>query len=296
MQQNGSLRSSHPLRLMLFDNMRTTSQAFYKLWQSHPQLAWGRSYHGFAGHQQYGPDRVSLKLRHSNAMDEAIEEIWIKPFMEDKDIQKVYPPVLEMAQQKFERDIQGSEADGRIFFGKEHIMFLTKQDVILSTLRRENKDTVFPPVSDNPTDIPENLLKTLTPIITIRHPLLMIDSLFRTTHELTKMVPEDEDFEYESTLKWSRIMHGYFVDQLGTEPIVLDSEDFIYNTSTVTDKLCAIWRLDPDGVKDTWDPVPKEYWPKQDITTAYIGHMLASKGIERSEKVSKSSFVDRKMY
>lgn len=205
-------------------------------------------------------------------------------------------PVLELARQKFERDIHWSEADGRMFFGKEHIMFLTKQEVILSPLRRQDRNTVFPPVSDNSTFVPDDLLKTLTPIITIRRPLRMIDSLWRVTHELTKMVSGDEDFDLQGTLKWTKSMYDCFKARLGIEPVVLDSEDFICNIKALTEKLCAMWSLDPEGVKDTWDPVPKEYWPKQRITTEFIGHMLASKGIERSEKVSKSSNVSTKLY
>lgn len=291
MQQSGSPDSSHPLRLMLFDNPRTTCQAFYKLWQSHPQLACGRVFHSFAGYQQYGPERVSLKFQHSDIVTKALEENWVKPYTEDQEAQKDYPPTLELALQKFEREIHGSEADGKVFYGKEHIMFLMRQDVILSTLRREDRDTVFPPVSDNPTYIPVNLLKTLTPIITIRHPLLVVDSAWRAQVEITKALPEEEDFEFQATLKWARILYDYFKDQLAIEPVVLESEDFIYKTKAVTDKLCAMYGLDPEGVKDTWDPVPKQYWPKQKVTTAYLGHMLASKGIERDEKVTKSPAV-----
>lgn len=281
---------------MLFDNPRTTCQAFYKLWQSHPQLAWGRFYHGFNGYQLYGPDRMSLKLRNGDAVMRAMEENWIKPYLEDEEANAAYPPVLELAQQKFEGAIESSEADGKIFFGKEHILCLLDQDLILSTLRREDKATVFPPVASNPTYISDDLLKTLTPIITIRHPLLMIDSLWRAQQALTKMVPEDEDFEFQITLKWTRILYDYFKDQLGIEPVVLDSEDFIYNTKAVTDKLCAMYGLDPDGVKDTWDPVPKEYWPKSEIAKTYVGHMLASKGIERSEKVIKDPANNETMF
>lgn len=274
---------------MIFDSPRTTCQVFYKLFQSHPQLGWGRAYHGFNGYQIYGPNRLSLKLRHSPVVEHALEEYWVKPYLEDEAANAAYPPVLELAQQNFVAAVAGTEKDGKIFFGKEHILCLLKQDVILSALRREDKDTTFPPLTANPTYIPDDLLKTLKPIFIIRHPQLMVASLWRAQQELTRLTLEDEDLEFQITLKWTRILYDYFRDQLGIEPVILDSEDFVYQTKAVTDKLCVMFGLDPDGVKDTWDPVPKEYWPKSEIAKTYVGHMLASTGMERGEKVSLNS-------
>lgn len=273
---------------MLFDNPRTTCQVFYKLFQSHPQIAWGRFYHGFNGYQAFGPNRVTTKLRHSDRVEKASLEFWVKPYEEDEEVQKLYPPVLEDALRKFEDDIEGSEGEGKVFFGKEHNLFLIKQEIILETLRREDKDTVFPAREENPTYIPDDLLRTLKPIILIRHPQLMIGSLWRAQQELTQMEPWDEDFEFQITLKWTRILYDYYKDQLGIEPVVLDSEDFIYNTKAVTDRLCEMYGLDPEGVKVTWDPLPKEYWPKSEVARTYLGHMLASKGVERGSEVSRS--------
>ena len=285
MQQDSSPTPSHPLRLMLFDTPRTTCQVFYKLWQSHPQLGWGRFYHGFNGYQLYGPNRISLKLRHRDTVTEALEEHWAKPYQTDKAANEAYPPVLELAQQKYIDAIEGTEKDGKIFFGKEHILCLLKQDVMLSTLRRDDRVTVFPSLAENPTYIPDNALKTLTPIFIIRHPQLMVDSLWRAQQELTKMLPEDEDFEFQITLKWTRILYDYFKDQLSIEPVIIESEDFIYKTKAVTDKLCALYGLDPEGVRETWDAVPEEYWPESKVARTYVGHMLVSKGIERGGEV-----------
>lgn len=186
---------------MIFDTPRTTCQAFYKLWQSHPQLGWGRFYHGFNGYQLYGPNGVSLQLRHSDTVTKALEKYWVKQYREDEAANQAYPPVLALAQQKCIDAIESTEREGKIFFGKEHILCLLKQEAILSTLRRDDKDTIFPLQAENPTYIPDDLLRTLTPIFIIRHPQLMIDSLWRAQPQLTKMQPEDEDFEFQITLK-----------------------------------------------------------------------------------------------
>lgn len=103
----------------------------------------------------------------------------------------------------------------------------------------------------------------------------------------TDMMPDDEDFEYEITLKWTRTLYDYFREQLGITPAIVDSGDAMYRTKAVTDQLCALYGLDPDGVKEMWDPVPEEYWPKSEAVRATIGHMLACKGVDRAEKVSR---------
>lgn len=32
-----------------------------------------------------------------------------------------------------------------------------------------------------------------------------------------------------------------------------------------------IYGLDPDGVKQTWDPMPEEYWPKAEVARVFVG-------------------------
>lgn len=55
-------------------------------------------------------------------------------------------------------------------------------------------------------------------------------------------------------------MYDYFKGQLGIEPPIVDSEDYIYRTTAVMGKLCERYGLDPDGVRYTCDSVPEEYW------------------------------------
>ena len=282
---NNSTAPTHPLRLFLFDSPRTTCQLFYKLFQSHPQLGWGRSYHGFNGYVLYGPDRITLKLQHNPEAAKAYSDVWIRHYNEDAVAQAAYPPDLSSAVQKFESVLAGTEEEGKIFFGKEHTLCLLHQDLILETLRREDRETNLLSLTANPTYIPTPILPTLTPLMIIRHPLLIIDSLWRGQLETTKMLPWDEDFEFQSTLKWTRMIHQYFTDQLGITPIVVDSHDVMFNTRALTDKLCGKLGIDPEGVNETWDPVPQEYWPTSPVAVKFVGHLLSSKGVERPKEV-----------
>lgn len=107
-------------------------------------------------------------------------------------------------------DVESSEADCEVLLGKEHALCLSKRDLMLETLRPETGDNekggILPEVKGNPTYIPDGLRKTLTPLFLIRHSLLVVvDSDDRRLHTLTPMRPEDEDFEFQCTLKWTRI-------------------------------------------------------------------------------------------
>lgn len=64
-----STRVTQPTRIFVFDSPRTCSQLFNKLFAVHPQLT--QVFHPFMGASVYGPERVTLRLRHAAAADEA---------------------------------------------------------------------------------------------------------------------------------------------------------------------------------------------------------------------------------
>ena len=59
--------AEHPLRIFIFDTARTNCQCFYKLFSQHPQLGWGKFFHGYASAAMYGPNRMQQRFRHSDA-------------------------------------------------------------------------------------------------------------------------------------------------------------------------------------------------------------------------------------
>lgn len=124
----GSLaENDHPLRLFVFDVPRTNCQAFYKLFSQHPQLGWGRFYHGFASAALYGPERIQQHLRHGDAAEKAQLE-WNKNQWQDG---KTY----EDSNKDLIEQIEATEKDGKIFFGKEHVACVFKQDLIIESIR-----------------------------------------------------------------------------------------------------------------------------------------------------------------
>lgn len=141
----------------------------------------------------------------------------------------------------------------------------------------------------NPTYIPNEIMDTLTPIFVIRHPILMVDSVYRTGLGVMSVDPTDEDFHLLHTLRWCRILYDYFVDQ-GKKPVIVEAQDFIYKTKETMGKLCTTVGIDPEGIVEEWEPFPYEQFLDHKIAIAYTGDLWRSTGVERrSKEVSSSS-------
>ena len=157
---------------------------------------------------------------------------------------------------------------------------------MIDTIRRDS-NAAPPQIDANPTYIPDHILDTLTPVFVIRHPISLVNSLYRVQLRVMGFLPTVEDFEVMGTLRWCQILCDYFISK-GHSPAIVEAQDFIYQTKATTDKLCRMIGIDPEGVKDAWDPVPKEHWPDHKVGNVMTGHMMGSSGIERAKEVSDS--------
>lgn len=63
-----------PLRVVVFDNMRVRSHLFSRLFSEHP--AFEQIYHPFLMPAFMGPEKLTVKLRHSEARRKQVEEDW----------------------------------------------------------------------------------------------------------------------------------------------------------------------------------------------------------------------------
>ena len=113
----------------------------------------------------------------------------------------------------------------------------------------------------------------------------MVNSMYKVQLPVYGWAPGDEEFDISTSLRWAKCLYEYFINQ-GHNPIILDAEDVIYNTKAITDKLCDFLGIDSDGVKETWDPLPREQWPDHSIGNALTGHLMGSSGVERAKEVS----------
>ena len=201
-------------------------------------------------------------------------------------------------------------SQNKSIFCSEHLNALMKHDRMLSHLRSPTRNTnpPFPsssshpePIPENPTNIPEPLLATLTPILLIRHPALTIPSSWRTESGIKKLDIDDEDFYLLTTNRWSRDLLTYLLHQSTNssdnssgwrKPLVIDAYDVVHRTAQLTGRLCGELGLDPAGVQESWRKLPREEWPGHSVVVAYTRDLLGSGGVERGVgKVSGMEFM-----
>ncbi len=157
-------------------------------------------------------------------------------------------------------------------------MMLLDQDLILNTLRRGENEPP-PKILTNPTHIPDDIMETLTPVLVFRHPLLIIPSIYPKLNPISGIEPDDEDFEISATLRWTQYIYDYFVS-IGRKPIVVEAQDFVWNTKPTMDKLCRELGIDESGWIDEWDPLPREHWPDHKNAVAMTSDLMESSGLQ----------------
>ena len=177
---------------------------------------------------------------------------------------------------------------GKRLFTNEHGICFVNVDIQLDLIRK--RDEGFPPFErplPNPLPVPDHILDKFTPIVLIRHPVLQVDSLWRSMLVNSQCRPGDEDFDLITSTRHSRLLFEYFRHARGGKvPIVVDAEDVLWRTKELGDKLCTAVNLAPGGFKDTWDPMPEEQKSSNWFVRAMTTTMTESIGIERPDKVS----------
>ncbi|KAI7369686.1 hypothetical protein KC354_g1758 [Hortaea werneckii] len=280
------MASDQPRRIFIFDNPRTCSHLFSKLFANHPDLQ--LLYHPFLPAALYGPERYQQKTKHCAAAD-ALQREWGT----SEEFREWNVVTYESANRKLVDEIEAAERKNKSIFCSEHLNAFMKHDRMLSHLRsptrNPNPTTPSPshpePTPENPTHILDSLLATLTPILLIRHPALTIPSSWRTESQIKNLQIDDEDFYLLTTYRWSRDLFTYLLHRSTSsgwrKPIVIDAYDVVHRTGALTGKLCGELVLDPAGAQEKWRQLPREEWPDHSVVVAYTKDLLGSSGVER---------------
>lgn len=138
-------------------------------------------------------------------------------------------------------------------------------------------------LSSNITHFPGPLLDSLTPIVLVRHPALLVPSVYRMNLTISELRPGDDDFAYMCSLLYARVLADWMRDVKGREVLVVDGEDACWRTRQVIERLCARIGIDPDGVVETWEPTRPEERPSNPIVWGFTGTMHESTGMVRPE-------------
>ncbi len=166
-----------------------------------------------------------------------------------------------------------------MLFAREHAPLVIKDDIILSSIR--SQETVISKLV-NPTIIPDELLKVVTPIIFIRHPARTIPAWLREANSTNAVYTvDDDDLTLWTSARWSRMIFDYLrstspgsrpgsarrqrhradsvlsspsqdLPIIATRPIVIDAADVVHNTHAILATLCRLLGLDVEAMQDTW--------------------------------------------
>ncbi|KAG9250824.1 uncharacterized protein F5Z01DRAFT_342313 [Emericellopsis atlantica] len=198
--------------------------------------------------------------------------------------------------------IQGAEAEDQKIFVKEHV-FMMNDPYFESEYEEGKASYVGQPTPltvqglENPTRSPKNLtsmpdefLKTWRPTFLIRHPAMMLPSLYRTAAADIEVEgfrrPNNEPVPREVTMKWIRTLYEFFADFYGEGsqwPIVLDADDFIKDPALIA-KYAPLVGLDADKLRFSWDKTPEEEIKKRNaMAQRMLSSISASTGIDNSK-------------
>lgn len=131
-------------------------------------------------------------------------------------------------------------------------------------------------------------MNSFKPIILIRHPVAQVQSIYTSMTANTKTRPGGENFDLITSLQYSRLMFEYFRLSRGEIPVVIDGDDVLWRTEEVGRNFCKAFGIDPNGLKDQWDPLPQSWWASNPFIYAMTKTLVESSGIERpSQKVGR---------
>ncbi|KPM42521.1 hypothetical protein AK830_g4048 [Neonectria ditissima] len=198
--------------------------------------------------------------------------------------------------------IDEAERQGQKLFVKEHTMILNSPYFearqvygVTGDLPGEPKTLDMRGVQHpsrsplNLTVLPDEFLKIWHPTFLIRHPAMMLPSLFRTClcdSELNGFTrAKKEPMAAEVTMKWFRTLYDFYTVHFEGDshwPIVLDADDVMTNPALVS-KYAELAGLDSNKVRFSWEKASEDKLKK---LQALEQRMLST--INATEKVDNS--------
>ena len=139
---------------------------------------------------------------------------------------------------------------------------------------------------DNPTSFSDEMFRSFTPIILIRHPALTYPSFYTKQKIMFCDEADDEQFEVMGSLCWARMIFDcyerlYERGEAQARPIVVDAYDVVNTTDVLIPALCSRLGIDPAGVQYQWEPTPKDQWPADPCMQEFYKEILTSKSVQR---------------
>ncbi|KAL2863994.1 uncharacterized protein BJX67DRAFT_390278 [Aspergillus lucknowensis] len=217
----------------------------------------------------------------------------------------------------FEAMSQSASYQGKIFFAKEHTMWLADPAAVAQYLsnhdcQASSRLSIQVPNSygaagkfspKNITIFPDAYLETWTLTFLIRHPALVFPSYYRALLDLEKEGFAEPDIiqpmlELHSTLAWTRLLYDWYCEQVQSNPgqnngicfpILLDAQDVIHHPEIVL-KYCELMDMSPERVKFTWQPEMSPHFVNGAVHKSPEAVMMAT--LNRSTSLLKERTPD----
>ncbi|OBS24678.1 hypothetical protein FPOA_05218 [Fusarium poae] len=223
--------------------------------------------------------------------------------------------IIQQSSQRFLEYIAAAEQEGQKIFVKEHSIMLNHPRVENHYLHGSKEDcdiTGATPISIkgipeptrsrlNLTLFPDEFLKTWKPTFLIRHPALMISSLYRTCQGPMDFNgihrPKQEPCTAELSMRWHRTLYQFFAEHFANDsvwPIVLDADDIMTSPQLVS-KYAKLAGLDDSKVIRSWDKAGDQEVNKMStVEQRMLSSINASTTIDNS-KIAGNVDIDKEV-
>ena len=251
------MAEQQPHRILLLSHARTASHLLERMLSKQPNVAY--SFHAFVAARP-----LQEQLVRSGSLAE-----W--PAAEREALKNAWQDALP----KYLGDFAKAREEGKIAFHHMHPHFSLYPELAATYTFNEQFEhpdwsywqphsTTGPPTESytSPNVLPDDaLLQSGDRVVfLIRHPALMVPSIYRTICETRGYVRNNMVFS--STLRWSRLLYDWYLEKgpaKGVHPIVVDADDYMADTDkSFMTLLCNKLGLDPEAVVYTWPKDTKE--------------------------------------
>ncbi|KAK4497239.1 hypothetical protein PRZ48_011689 [Zasmidium cellare] len=278
-------------RIYIFDSPRTCSQLFYKLFTAHEQL--GHIMNPTIMGVTYGPERLFLNFQHCQAAEEAHWRNAAKANFSNE--------TYAASAERLEQSVADAEEKAKIPLIKEHAVCSVRPDV-MKLAAKNGLDNPLPKEryaewGYNPSPFTDELFRSFTPVLLIRHPALMQPSFYIKQKILFFNEVWDEEYAVLTSLCWPRMMFDCYTELyeqglVQKRPIVVDAHDVVNHTDSLLPKLCQELEIDPAGIQYQWDPIPKDQWPADPCMQEFYKEILSSSGVNRPGTKPEEERID----
>ncbi|KAL0568022.1 hypothetical protein V5O48_013976 [Marasmius crinis-equi] len=292
-------------RVHIFGHPRSACNLFFQLLGSHPsfqKLGVFNCYNGYtlASDCQSSYPREKWKHACGNPSDESIAGI-------------TWQSTLDAFQQR----VFDAESKGRSPIAMDHAAFMMSSHTInahISVPGRETKplpivvdrvlDTggqqLFDSSTDltihcNPTLLPDRFFFSFTPIITIRHPALVIPSYARSMHAHKGELFDTEFPIMAGGFRLERLIFDSFKSYEEARaadegrdariPVVVDGGKLVKDPHGQMKKVCAQLGIDEGGIKYSWDP--PDMWETTTTAETFFSVFNQSTGVVVDHRYDK---------